>query len=128
MNAEKIKALLENKYSPPVYAFFTEVASGTGAQMGGYADAVAYSLYPSMQHEIHGFEIKISRSDFLSEMKKPEKAAQTMQFCDRWWLVAPKGVAHKDELPKSWGFYEVINDRFYTRKRAPELEPKISLV
>ena len=66
--ANEIKALLHNKYAPPVYAFFTEVGSSTGFA-NRYIDAVAYSLYPSMHHEIHGFEIKVSRSDFLNEMK-----------------------------------------------------------
>lgn len=127
ITADEIKALLSKKYEPPVYAFFTEVGNGTGSNWNRYIDAVAFSLYPSMNHEIHGFEIKISRSDFLSEMNHPEKTAESMQYCDRWWLVAPKGVANKDELPKSWGFYEVVNGRLYKRKHAPELNPETSL-
>lgn len=127
MTADEIKTLLSKRYEPPVFAFFTEVGSGIGAYRSRYIDAVAFSLYPSMHHEIHGFEIKTSRSDFLNEMKRPEKAAESMIHCDRWWLVAPKGVAHKDELPKSWGFCEVINGRIYKRKHAPELETEVSL-
>lgn len=123
MNTSEIKALLCERYAPPVYAFFTEVANGTGAHQSRYADAIAYALYPSMGNQIEGFEIKVSRGDFIKEMKHPEKASEIMQYCDKWWLVAPKGVADKTELPKNWGFYEVINGRFYKRKLAPDLKP-----
>lgn len=123
MNSGEIKALLHNKYSAPEYAFFTEVANGTGSQQAGYADAVAYALYPSTGHPIEGFEIKISRSDWLSELKKPGKAFPVMQYCDRWWLVATKDVAKLEEIPKAWGFYEVVNNKFYKRKHAPDLTP-----
>ena len=123
MNSSEIKALLCKKYAPPVYAFFTEVANGTGAHQAGYADAVTYHLFPSSGHIIEGFEIKVSRGDWLRELKQPQKAGNVMQYCDRWWLVAPKGVTAAEEIPKNWGFYEIINNKFYTRKRAPELEP-----
>ena len=126
MNAKEVLTELSKRYEPPVYAFFAEVANGTGG-VGRYIDAVAYSLYPSMDHEIHGFEIKVDRGDFLKEMGTPQKAAESMQFCNRWWLVAPKGIAHKDELPKTWGFYEIVNGKIYKRKQASELKPKISL-
>lgn len=123
MSSNEIKALLLNKYCPPAYAFFTEVGSGTGSLGGRYADAVACSLYPSTGLEIQGFEIKTGRGDFLNEMKHPEKSAEVMQHCHRWWLVAPKGVAVADELPKSWGFFELSNGRFFKKKHAPELTP-----
>lgn len=122
--AGDIKALLALRYAAPEYAFFTEVANGTGARQAGFADGLAYGLYPSTGHPIHGFEIKVSRSDWLRELKKPAKAGHVMQYCDKWWLVAPKGVAHLEEIPKAWGFFEIINDRFYTRKHAPDLTPQ----
>lgn len=127
MTSKEIKNLLEQKYSAPVYAFFTEVAKGGVGSFNGYIDGIAYSLYPSMSHEIHGFEIKVSRSDWLKELEMPAKAGDAMQHCNRWWLVAPKGVALKDEVPKSWGFYEIINGKFYKRKPAPAMETTIDL-
>lgn len=123
MTSSEVKALLSQKYAPPVYAFFTEVANGTGAHQSRYADAIAYALYPSMGNQIEGFEVKVSRQDFLNEMKHPEKASEIMQYCDKWWLVAPKGVAKAEELPKTWGFYEIVNDKFFKRKAAPDLNP-----
>src|SRR3990172_2564710 len=117
-----LKALLALRYAAPEYAFFIEVANGTGSHQSGYADGVAYSLYPSTGHPIYGFEIKVSRNDWLRELKQPAKAGNVMQYCDKWWLVAPKGVSKLEELPKTWGFLEIVNDRFYTRKHAPDLD------
>lgn len=122
MTSGEIKALLLNRYAPPVWAFFIEVADRTG-MASTYADGVAYNLYPSTGHAIEGFEIKVSRGDFLNEMKNPGKCQEVMQYCDKWWLVAPKGVAAKEELPKTWGFYEIVNNKFFVRKQAPQLDP-----
>jgi hypothetical protein len=123
MTEADIKHLLYKRYSPPQYAFMTNVANSTG-WASRYADGVAFSLWPSSGFQIEGFEMKVSRSDFLSEMKHPEKSCDIMQYCDRWWLVAPKGVAHPDELPKTWGFYEIVGKKLFKRKPAPQNENK----
>lgn len=95
--------LLCQKYSGDDWVCIPQVPSGTGLDKKTTADAVAMSLWPSRGLELHGFEIKVSRSDWLAELKKPAKAESISRYCDRWWLVADKGVANKDELPKGWG-------------------------
>lgn len=120
MKSQEIKALLCKRFAPPEYAFFTEVAASTGFA-GSYADGLAFHLWPSSGHPIYGFEIKISRNDWLRELKQPAKPV-VMQYCDKWWLVAPKGVAVLEEIPKAWGFMEIVNGKIYTRKQAPDLE------
>lgn len=125
LSSEEIKRLLKAKYDEPAFAFFTEVGNGTGSNCSRYADAVAFSLYPSTGLEMIGFEIKVSRSDFLNEMKNPSKANDIMKFCDRWYLVCPKGMVLPDELPKTWGLLEVGQEgRIYKKKIAPPLEPE----
>ena len=123
MNSKDIRALLYKKYPAPGWAFFSEVSDGTGGYHTRYADAVACGLFPSQGLEIMGFEIKSVRSDFLNELKNPQKASAVMKYCNRWWLVALKGVCVKEEIPKSWGFMEVRGERIFTVKHAPELEP-----
>ncbi|EQD35652.1 hypothetical protein B1B_16831, partial [mine drainage metagenome] len=66
-------------------------------------DAYAISLWNSRGHEIQGFEIKASRSDWLVELSDPQKAEAGARFSDRWWVCAPKGVVHQSELPEGWG-------------------------
>lgn len=118
-----VKAALENKYCAPAFAFFTEVANGTGMNISRYADAVAFSLYPSAGLEMIGFEIKVSRADFLSEMKNPQKSNDIMKYCDRWWLVCPKGLVDKNEIPRTWGLLELTDGgKFHKKKEAPLLE------
>ena len=124
ITSNEIKALLAKKYCPPAYAFFTEVSKSGVGSLNGYIDGVAFALYPSLQHEIHGFEVKVNRQDFLREFEKPAKSADAMENCDRWWVVAPKGVLDKRELPDNWGFYEVCGNRLYRRKFAPILKRK----
>ena len=61
-------ALLALRYAPPAYAFFEEVRAQTGYAAGGSADGLALSLWPSRGIELHGFEVKVSRSDWLREL------------------------------------------------------------
>ncbi|RLI72270.1 MAG: hypothetical protein DRP02_02330 [Candidatus Gerdarchaeota archaeon] len=120
-----IKKLLRQRYSEPEFAFFTEVGNATGIKQSRYIDAISYSLYPSAGHLIEGYEIKVSRSDFLHEMDNPQKGIESMEFCDRYWVVAPKGVVVKEELPPEWGYIEVSDaGKMIRRKQAHRLSPK----
>jgi len=51
---------------------------------------------------LHGHEVKVSRSDWLAELRDPTKADAWRRYCDRWWLVAPRDVV-RDDLPVGWG-------------------------
>ena len=74
---------------------------------------------------IHGHEIKVSRSDWLAELKDPTKAQAWKQYCDKWWLVTSPGVAKKDELPDGWGLIEISpTGTLKIRRQAPLLTPE----
>lgn len=123
ITAADIRAALVLRYPAQSHALMFEVAPRTG---GGtrYADAVAVGLWASHGHAIEGFEIKVARSDWLNEMKQPEKSEPVMRYCNRWWLVCPKGVATTDELPDNWGLLELQDSgTLKTRVQAPKLEP-----
>lgn len=72
-------------------------------------DAVAIGIWPSTGHEIIGIEIKVSRSDWLRELKEPAKAQELMRFCTRWYLACPAGLVKSDELPATWGMMTLAN-------------------
>lgn len=123
ITSEDIKALLNEKYSDGdkcLIAF--EVNEGTGASSGRRIDAIAMNLWPSQDYEIIGFEIKVSRSDWLNELKQPDKALALSKYCDRFYLVAPYGVLHAEELPKNWGYIQAMEDRLFTKIKAPQRE------
>lgn len=97
ITADNVRAALADRFPPNEFALFFEV--GTGRR----ADAIAMNLWHSRAYAVHGFEIKVSRSDWLRELKQPAKADATAKFCDYWWIVAPQGVVQEDELPMNWG-------------------------
>lgn len=56
-------------------------------------------LYP-----VHGFEVKVSRADWLAELRQPDKANTFAVHTDFWWLVvSDKAIVHPGELPRGWG-------------------------
>lgn len=105
----------------------TEVRDATGFthQRNRYADAVAIQCWPSAGLELHGFEIKVSRSDLISELTDPEKAQAIKQYCDRWWLVIPSSTLLRDgELPTDWGLLISHGKHLKVSKAAPPLKPE----
>jgi hypothetical protein len=107
MKTPDVKAALRARFIAPEWSLFFEVADATGSRQSRWADAVAMNLYPSRGLEIHGFEIKVSRSDWLRELKDPTKSAPVQRYCDRWWIICPDGVIKPGELPPTWGHYDV---------------------
>jgi hypothetical protein len=106
------------------WAFFSHVRSATGfADRNSSvrtADALAMSMYRSKGWELHGFEVKVSRGDWLGELKKPGKWTGVGGFCDRWWLaVASPDIVKPGELPAGWGLLVPAGGRF--RRSSPRL-------
>jgi hypothetical protein len=105
------------------YACMFEVSSGTGTNATRAADIVVLNLWPSRGMDLNGYEVKTARSDWLRELKQPEKAWPVMKYMDRWWLLASPGVAKLDEIPTNWGFMEFNGVKTRVLKPAPKLEP-----
>lgn len=120
---EKVYKLLEQKYSKPAWAFFRQVRNKTGyADKVRTADAVAVSLWPSRGLEFHGFEIKASRSDWLTELRNPDKAEAVAKYCDQWWLVTTKeSYVEPGELPPSWGWMVAEGRKLHVKEKAGQL-------
>lgn len=87
------------------------------------ADAIAVDCWTSKGQEIHGHEVKVTRSDWLAELREPEKAEAFRPYVNRWWLVVPDLAIVRDDLPVGWGL--MLAERRGTRvvKRAPLLDP-----
>ncbi|GAI18718.1 unnamed protein product, partial [marine sediment metagenome] len=101
---EQVLQALRNKYPSDAYAFLTQVGNATGFICNRWADAIAMSLWPSRGLEIIGFEIKVSRSDWVKELKKPDKADTIANYCDSWYLVlGDESILRLGELPMEWG-------------------------
>ncbi len=108
VTSSEVLAALRLRHAPPQWYLLSEVANGTGYKGKAretYADAVAINAYQTGKYgqEIHGFEIKVTRPDWQSELKDPEKSTEVRKFCDRWYVVTPEDIVHPGELPKGWG-------------------------
>ena len=122
VSARDVLSAIFTRHSGPEWCRFAEVNEGTGGAMGRRADAVCLNIWPSKGYAIHGFEIKVTRADFLHEMKDITKADAVGKFCDFWWLAVPKGIARVDELPASWGLMELHANGLKIKKQAPKRE------
>lgn len=116
-----VNAALRQRYTQPEWALMFEVAASTG-WAGRYADAVAMNMYPSRGLALHGFEVKVSRSDWQRELKKPEKAEAISRYCDYWWLVTVPDIVKDGELPLGWGLMELRGGVLKIKVRAAERE------
>jgi hypothetical protein len=115
--------MLRERYGGSDYAYFDEVEFITDGAGGRRCDGIAMSLWPSRGLELHGFEIKVSRSDYLAELRDPDKAKAFKSHCDRWWLVARSRTIVKDDLPRGWGAMWPRGGRLVVSVGAPKLEP-----
>jgi hypothetical protein len=107
------------------YAVLFEVLNATGASHTRSADAVIMSCWPSDGLELHGVEIKVSRSDWMSELRNPKKAEDIAQHCDRWWLITSPGVVKDEsEIPPAWGWRVWDGKRMQTMKAAARTESR----
>lgn len=120
-----VKAALRNRYDSQAYALMFEVANATGMNHSRWADAVAVGLWPSRGLTISGFEIKVSRADWLKELKQPAKAEAICKFCHQWWVVAGDSkIVRDDELPPTWGLMVLTGRGLKATKNAPNLSPQ----
>jgi hypothetical protein len=120
--AADVKKAIKARYSAPEWATFFEVANGTGSLGRNYADAVAMNLFPSRGLRMHGFEIKVSRGDWLSELKNPHKSDAIQRYCNHWWIVTPADIVKDGELPPTWGHLILKGNGLNCVVKAPTLD------
>jgi hypothetical protein len=86
------------------YAFIPQVRNAAGFDANRTIDAYVMALWPSRGLTLTAFEIKSSRSDWVRELHKPEKAEAFCRLADFFYLVVgDKSIVHPGELPETWG-------------------------
>lgn len=120
-----LKALSAKRFKSPAYVMLREVRNATGWAANRAADAIVVSCWPSHGLWLGGIEQKVSRGDWLRELKQPEKAHAIMRYCAHWWVATTPGIVRDGELPENWGLLEVDDAGKVTEKvRAPKLTPE----
>ena len=121
---------LERRYSATAgngrrYATAYGVRSHAGFDARRTADFVAMDLWPSGGLRLHGHEVKVSRSDWLRELKAPEKAAEFIPYMNCWWLVvSDKRFVRPGELPDDWGLLAMRGAELAVVRPAPKRDAK----
>jgi hypothetical protein len=123
LKSSEIRAAMAKRWCDPQWSIMWEVGEGTGARSGRYADAVMMSLWPSRGLELHGVEIKVSRSDWKREAADPSKAEAIARYCDRWWIHTGPGVVDDlSDLPPAWGLREFDGKSWSTIREAEKTD------
>lgn len=125
VTAADVRAAVREHYGDSA-AIFDEVANGSGTRREHRrADCIAMGLWPSRGLHLSGIEIKVSRSDWLNELKRPAKAESIAKYCDFWWLaVAEETIVREGELPANWGLFVLASGRLKIVTHARKLEPE----
>ncbi len=125
IDAHAIRQAMLKRWAAPEYALLWEVGDATGARHSRFADAVIMSLWPSRGLELHGVEIKVSKSDWKREATDPRKAETIGAFCDRWWVhTAPGVIGDVSEVPPAWGWRVWDGAAWRTQREAEKTEAK----
>lgn len=78
----------------------TEIGAPDSARRG---DAI-WAPLTGNGTDIVGHEVKVSRSDVLTELADPMKCEAWAQFCTRWWLVvSDPALVDGLDIPETWG-------------------------
>lgn len=76
---------------------------------GEIPDAIGFRAHTEYLSGSVVCEVKVSRSDFLADAKKPHRNGEVLGVGQHRFYVAPQGLIKPDELPRNWGLVEVTN-------------------
>lgn len=113
-----IQRLLASRHTKDV--FITNVKTGSSWGVG-CQQIDAWAMKRSWAHPlISGYEIKISRGDFMRD----EKWREYLHYCNAFYFVCPHGIIQPEELPAEAGLLVVSKGglRLFTKKKAPHRE------
>lgn len=122
LNTPGLENLLRRKYERDKYALFFDVPDAVSMDARRRIDAVAIGIWKSVGREVHAFELKVSRSDWLRELKQVDKADPFIAICDRFWLVtADASIAKLEEVPACWGWMAATKNGLRVQRPATKL-------
>lgn len=94
------------------------LGSGYGGKWEQRIDVFAMNCYPSRGLQSIAYEVKASRSDFLRELKEPEKRRAAMDLSNLFYFAAPAGMIRPEDLPPCCGLKEYRDGKLNTACQA----------
>ena len=118
MTATQLQRLLKQRHTGDVYVPECKMGAAGSRSLDGWALLPTWSPLTTI-----GYEIKVSRSDWLQD----QKFEFYRSVCHLFFVVAPKGVAALAELPQGVGLLEPIGKgtgmRLVMRSKPVRQEP-----
>ncbi|SIC52306.1 Uncharacterised protein [Mycobacteroides abscessus subsp. abscessus] len=92
-------------------------------------DFVVADKYPGTPYgsalAFHGHEVKVTRSDWRTELRDLSKSEAWRRYMHFWWLVVPDAAIVRDgELPDGWGLLVKSGGGLRAKVRAARQEPE----
>ena len=106
------------------YVCAEHVRSQAGFDAPRCADMIVQDLWFSKGLELIGHEVKVTRSDWVAELKDPEKAEAFRRHLHRWYLVVPDRSIVRDDLPVGWGLMALRAGKLWVVRPAPLMVPE----
>lgn len=97
-----------------------------GAWSGPRPDVMAFPRWRYDLPQIHAYEIKISRSDLLSDLNS-DKWRKYLEHCQSVTFAMPHGLAKKEEIPAECGVMFRTARGWRTERRAQNLGSACSI-
>jgi hypothetical protein len=130
IDANRIRQIIAVRHRPTDWLLLDEFPLEGGKRTLGTPriDVLAVKLSNRVSYAPFsriGFEIKVSRQDFLAELKNPEKRQRAYKICDEYWFVVPENLISVDEVPTECGLLSVVPGLAITclEKMAKQLKP-----
>lgn len=92
-----------NNNGPGCQVAVSEVATGWNGEM---PDAIGFKTEYGYQGSTV-VEVKVSRSDFLADFKKPHRCGEVEALGNWRYYMCPENLIQPDELPEKWGLLHV---------------------
>jgi hypothetical protein len=91
------------------WLFLRELRVGTGrhTHQAQRLDAFALNSWPHTGMKRVCYEVKLSRADFLCELKHPLKRRIGMRYSNEFYFVTTPGLLRVSEVPPECGWLEV---------------------
>ena len=113
--------------------YISELRGGTGFENIWNKQGIdfwVFYMWQSHHYSRYSYEIKVSRADFLKELKEPKKRRMALAYSNYYYFITPPGLVKPEELPLEAGLKEVhpplteLRDyRIKTVHEAPRREP-----
>lgn len=100
------------------------VGTGYGKDADQRLDFWAMEALPSKRFRRVAYEIKVSRSDWLNELKRPRKRNRALLVSNEFYFVTTPDIIKAGELPPEAGLIETADRQrgrleLYTKHAAP---------